>query len=152
MTSIIAVAAMTFSSIMSVADAQAIPNTYPQQYNAYFRLNGKQVLNSSAYDWRNNNDMGVILPKIRVRSYYHVALLRMANFSGGYAGICGQCINILNNNGRLVMARVLADCPTCEPNQIELMPAAYALVYQGVYPPRGVVTIGPCPNESIYPW
>ncbi|KAK3845208.1 MAG: hypothetical protein J3R72DRAFT_487783 [Linnemannia gamsii] len=144
----------TPASDAAPAPARAPDPNLPLRWDVYFTQNNNEELNTEACDPRNKNDMGVLMSWWIVRPHYQLALLRFDVFPGGENnGLCGKCIIIeYENTHREVKARIIANCPNCSPDQIELTPAAYNLAKVG-NSPRGVMTIGECPDDKvIYPF
>ncbi|KAK3845207.1 MAG: hypothetical protein J3R72DRAFT_521189 [Linnemannia gamsii] len=58
---------------------------------------------------------------------WKVATVKMSAYvPGGRVGVCGKCLKVRTMNERhSVIVKIVGDCPTCIPDQIELTPAAF---------------------------
>ncbi|KAG0280859.1 hypothetical protein BGZ95_008286 [Linnemannia exigua] len=156
---VVAVANMAFTRLLSVTEARPFVNEAiatslsPGEFIVNIRQNNNTVLNCGSCSPARLPDEDTKDTPLHVKPKYQLATARLEALSGGPEAVCNQCVMIRNAiQTRIVMVRLVADCPTCEDRQIELTPAAYNALEGSAL---GFMSFVPCPDSGasdILPW
>ncbi|KAF8948052.1 hypothetical protein BGZ47_006725 [Haplosporangium gracile] len=87
--------------------------------------------------------------------HWHAINVRLDDFAAGRWAVCNQCVILRSGEtDRNVIAVLAGDCSKCEEGQINLTPAAYKAVNEGVMmdgtmgAPGGFFKVVPCPKDN----
>ncbi|KAF8948053.1 hypothetical protein BGZ47_006726 [Haplosporangium gracile] len=91
-------------------------------------------------------------------SHWHAISIRLDAFDAPRSDVCNQCVILRSvETDKMIIAALAGDCPECEDNQINLTPAAYKAINEGMAlnetataaaASEGFFKVVPCPRTA----
>ncbi|KAK3819785.1 MAG: RlpA-like double-psi beta-barrel-protein domain-containing protein-containing protein [Benniella sp.] len=90
--------------------------------------------------------------RVDAKDHWHIGAVHMKSYTKGVRGACFECVKITANR-RSVIVRIIDDCATCAPNQIDLTSSAFKILAPLK---QGIVKIKyefiRCPSRGSLKW
>ncbi|KAF9145040.1 hypothetical protein BGX30_010565 [Mortierella sp. GBA39] len=106
-------------------------------------------------------NQSIPVQSIDIPANWHAISVRLDDFEASRSEVCNQCVILRSaETDKTILATLAGDCPSCEEHQINLTPAAYKAINEGVASnaiatgatsatvSEGFFSVVPCPRNA----